>query len=98
MAITWYKTHINGVKELFETKPLALYRRPNDRRKTLTKDFRSYQKNMWWVHPIGFGEYSVYIVCPHCGDSFSRQKPGHRLAIVQRKNNNAMSLHLKRRR
>lgn len=90
MAITWYKTHIKGVKELFETKQLALYRNPTDRRKSLTKDFRSYQKEgMWYVHPIGFNEYSVYIVCPHCGEIHSHGKmPGHRISHCESKNNN----------
>lgn len=66
---------------LMDIDALEIYRDPDDKRKKLVKDPRSYQdeSGMWHIKPIALNECSMIIVCPFCGEiHFHSISDGHR--------------------
>ena len=69
---------------------LEVYRPPNDLRRKLAKDSRSYigEDGFWQVRPVGVDNFCFYIVCPYCGDIHTHGKAyGHRVSHCKKNDN-----------
>lgn len=70
---------------------IETYRDPQDKRRKLAIDHRSYQKDgMWYVHPISVsaGGASIDIICPYCGQIHRHgNAEGHRISHCHSNNN-----------